>query len=385
MEYPHFKIYILNDGYVGKKDNWMHIEDLAKELGVECLTRKIGGGAKAGNINAALQQTQSEFITIFDADMAPYPEFLQKTMPYFVDNKLGFVQTPQFYKNYLTNDIAGGSWEQQEFFFGPVMKGKDMTNAAFICGTNVVIRRTALVEVGGMNETSIAEDFLTSLYIHKNGWKSKYLTDVLALGLAPEDLLAYYNQQLRWARGSLEILFAHNPFFFKHLSWAQRLQYLSSALYYFNGVIVLIDMIMPLFALFYALTPVAATTTSFALYFVPFMFLNLYTLYLASEARLTFRAISFSQSSWTLQLKALFAVLTKQNTSFKVTPKKQQKGNFLFLSYPHIIYCILGASAFAVGVYREGLSSSVAANAAWVMFNAIMFLPFISASFKKSN
>lgn len=385
IEYPHKTIYILNDSYIAGKKNWLDYEILAENLGVHCITRKTPGGAKAGNINNALNHTKGEIIVIFDADMAAYPNFLKKTIPYFADEKIGFVQTPQYYANHEKNQVTGGAWEQQEFFFGPVMKGKDTSNAAFICGTNVAIRRKALEEVGGMNEKSIAEDFLTSLYIHQKGWKSKYLTEVLAIGLAPEDLLSYYKQQLRWARGSLEILFSHNPFFMRRLAVMQKIQYLSSALYYFNGPIVFIDMIMPLLALFFALTPVSATTTSFALFFVPFMFLNLFTLYIASEGRLTFRAISFSQASWTLQLKALFAVLTRQKTAFAVTPKKQQHGNFLSLAYPHILYIILGVAAFITAIVREGISASVAANASWVVFNALIFMPYIHASFAKEK
>ncbi|MBA3724436.1 MAG: glycosyltransferase [Candidatus Levybacteria bacterium] len=385
MHYPNHTVYILNDGYVAKKENWQEIEKLADEIGVVCITRKKPGGAKAGNINNAMRQTTSDFIAIFDADMAPFPDFLQKVIPYFNDPKMGFVQTPQYYKNHEKNDITAGSWEQQELFFGPIMKGKDRNNASFICGTNVAIRKSAILEAGGMCETNIAEDFLTSLFIHQNGWKSKYLTEVFATGLAPEDLLSYYKQQLRWARGSLEILFSENPLFKSHLTIGQKLQYLSSSLYYFNGLIVAIDMLMPLAALFYSTTPVSASTTSFALYFVPFMFLNLYTLYVASAGRVTFRAISFSQSSWTLQLKALQAVLLRQKTTFAVTPKQMQGGNFRYLAYPHSIYILIGLFAVGIGIYREGVSASVSANTAWVIFNAVMFLPFINASFKKSS
>ncbi len=142
---------------------------------------------------------------------------------------------------------------------------------------------------------------------------------------------------------------------------------------------------MPLIALFYSITPVSASTTSFALYFFPFLFLNLYTLYVASAGRVTFRAISFSQSSWILQLKALQAVLLRQKTTFVVTPKQMQGGNFRYLSYPHIMYILIGLTAIGIGIYREGVSASVSANTAWVIFNAVMFLPFINASFKKSS
>src|SRR5690606_28145343 len=163
-------------------DNWREVEVMAENIGVNCITRKESGGAKAGNINNGLKCTDSELVAIFDADMVPHPDFLQKTVSYFQDPKVAFVQTPQYYKNAEVNDIASGAWEQQELFFGPIMEGKGKVNAAFICGTNVLIRKEALLSVGGMYEKNIAEDFLTSLFIHQKGWKSYYLKEVLAEG-----------------------------------------------------------------------------------------------------------------------------------------------------------------------------------------------------------
>jgi cellulose synthase (UDP-forming) len=385
QEYPNKKIFILNDGFVAKKDNWKDMEDLAKELHVECITRKKAHGAKAGNINNALKSTKGDLVVIFDADMVPYKDFLTKTVTYFVDKKVGFVQTPQYYSNHKRNEITSGSWEQQELFFGPIMVGKDNHNAAFICGTNVVIRREALLQVGGMCEDNIAEDFLTSQFIHRKGWTSHYLPEVFSEGLAPEDLLSYYKQQLRWARGSLEVLFTENPLFKKGMSFLQKLQYLSSGLYYLNGVVVLIDIIMPIVYLFSGIKPVATTTTSFALFFIPFMVINLYALYIASGKHITFRAISFSQSSFVLQIQALVSILLRRQMSFSVTSKQELSGNFLYLAIPHIAYLVIGVCAIYIGISREGLNPSIMTNIAWFVFNVILFIPFIKASYNWPN
>jgi cellulose synthase (UDP-forming) len=386
MDYPNSKVYLLNDGFVAKKDNWKDVEKVAKELEIGCITRRIKGGAKAGNINHALQKTKGEIVVIFDADMVPKNEFLKKLIPYFKDKNVGFVQSPQYYKNWQNNTITAGAWAQQEFFFGPIMKGKEKYNASFICGTNFAIRRTALMEVGGMQENNIAEDFLTSLLVHAKGWKSYYVNEVLCEGLAPEDMLSYYKQQLRWARGSLEIVFTkNNPFFHKGLNWHQKLEYLSSAMYYFNGLIMLIDLIMPIIFLFFGIRPVAASSTSFALFFVPFIFLNLYTLRLASANQITFRALSFTQSSWTLQLLALRSILLKQNMKFEVTSKRALTGNYLNLAYPHIAYISLGLMGSITAILREGLNSSVITNIAWFGVNVALFLPFIFAAYNPES
>jgi len=380
MNYLYKKIYILNDGLVAKKDNWKDIERLAKKLGVNCITREIPGGAKAGNINNALRQTNSEMVLIFDADMVPNRNFLTKTIPYFVDPNVGFVQTPQYYENFGENAITSGAWDQQKFFFGPIMRGKDKSNAAFVCGTNVVLRRTALEGVGGMVENNIAEDFLTSLFIHQQGWVSHYYPGVLAKGLAPLDLLSYYKQQFRWARGSLQVLLGDNPLLKKGLTWGQKIQYLSSTLYYFNGLIVLIDISMPLLYLYFGIQPVAVSTASFAVYFLPFMLLNLYTLNLASAADISFKTFSFSYSSWYLQLTALISVLTGKKVGFSITPKQAQGGNFIGLAIPHITYIVLAFLGTIVAIDRERFNPSVATNLAWVLFNSALFMPYILAA-----
>lgn len=383
-KYRSKRVYILNDSYVAGKENWQEYEALAQEMGIECITRTQPGGAKAGNINNALRQTDGELVAIFDADMCPEDDFFAKTVPHFSDKKVGFVQTPQYYANHAENLITTSSWEQQEFFFGPIMRGKNDSNAAFICGTNVVIRRTALEEVGGMNETSIAEDFLTSLFIHEKGWKSIYVPEVLAQGLAPEDMLSYYKQQLRWARGSLEVLFTYNPIFSRRLTWAQKLEYLSSALYYCGGVVVLIDALIPLFFLWFDITPIETATTVFALYFLPFMITVVYSLHLISGKAMTLRAISFTQSSWFLQIQALLSAITGKKMAFAVTSKKAIDGNFLSLAAPHLLYILLAFIGFGIALYREGVSPAVVTNISWVLLNIFLFVPFIYSAIPAS-
>lgn len=384
MDYPHLNVYLLNDGLVAKQDNWYEIELLAKELGITAITRLIPGGAKAGNINNALSQTSSKYIAIFDADHVPHTDFLKKTMGYFINSKMGFVQTPQFYKNQATNKITQTAWDQQTLFFGPIMSGKNRLNSAFMCGTNMVISREALVEAGGMCEFNIAEDFLTSLFVHAKGWSSIYIPKVLSEGLAPEDFLSYYKQQFRWTRGSLEVIFKYNPLFMRGLSWAQRFQYLISASYYLSGIVVLIDMLLPIVFLFTGIMVIHTSTMALALIFLPYIVLNLYTLQKSSNFSYNFTAISFSLSAFYLQLRAIVAVLLNQKTSFAVTPKQQQEGNFLYLAAPHLAYIAVAIVGLGVGLLREGFSAGLVANLSWVIVNAAIFFPFIRASLPHS-
>lgn len=380
MDYPNHHVYLLNDGYVAKKADWKKIDNLADELGITSITRREAGGAKAGNINNALKETTSPYFVVFDADHVPHTNFLKETMGYFVDNKMGFVQTPQYYKNQNTNAIAQTAWDQQTLFFGPIMNGKNRTNSAFMCGTNMVVSRKAITEAGGMCEFNIAEDFLTSLFIHNKGWNSVYVPKVLAEGLAPEDFLSYYKQQYRWTRGSLEVIFKYNPLFMRGLKWPQRFQYIVSASYYLSGLIVLLNLILPVLFLFTGLTAITTATMALAMVFLPYIFLNLYVLQKSSGHSFTFAAVSYSISSFFLQIRAVIAVLLNQKTSFAVTPKSQQQGNFAYLVIPHFIYIAIAMIGLAIGLSREGFSASLLANFSWVAVNVSLFLLFIRAA-----
>lgn len=382
MDYPaqNFSVYILNDGFVANKDNWQEVEDMAKRLGIGCITRRTPGGAKAGNINNAMRQTNNPFVVVFDADHVPKPVFLRKVMGYFTDPLMGFVQTPQFYNNQHESTVAQTAWDQQALFFGPIMRGKNRLDAAFMCGTNMAIRRAAIDQAGGMCETSIAEDFLTSLFIHEKGWKSHYVHEVLAEGLAPEDFLSYYKQQFRWTRGSLEVVLRHNPLFMKGMKFGQKMQYLLSSGYYLTGLVVLIDALLPIIFFFTGLTAIKTSTMWLAIVFLPYIALTLAMLQRSSNFTYTFHALSFSISSFYLQVHAFISALLGKKVSFAVTSKTAIQGNFLKFAIPHLAYIALAIGGMVFAYLREGFSAALAANASWAIVNIVTFLPFIAAA-----
>lgn len=380
MRHPDVHVFILNDGFVAGKENWRDMELLAERLGVTCITRTIPGGAKAGNINNALKFSTSPLIACFDADHVPHTDFLAKTVPYFGDPNMGFVQTPQFYKNYDNNYLTRGSWEQQELFYGAICKGKNRLNAVTMCGTNMVIRRTALEEVGGMCTESIAEDFITGLMIHNNGYRSVYVPEVLAEGLATEDLLSYSKQQFRWARGALDVIFRWNPLFMRGLTVAQKIQYLSSSSFYISGVVILLDALLPIIFFYTGMVPLHISGMLLASIFLPYFFWTLYSIQRSSNFTFTFSSIGFSMGSFPIHLRALASAATFRKSSFGITEKYGLKGNFLPLVKWHIAYIAVAIIGIPVALLREGVSASLLNNAAWALLNSIVFIPFIRAA-----
>lgn len=380
LSYKFKNIYILNDGFVCGYEGWEDVYNLAKDEGIGCITRQVPGGAKAGNINNALANTDGELIAVFDADHIPNLNFLDKTVPYFVDQKVGFVQSPQYYKNFLNNSVTLGSAEQQELFFGPIMNGKNALNSAFMCGTNMILRRRMLDQVDGLCETNIAEDFMTSLLVHQRGWKSIYVPEILAKGLAPEDFLSYCKQQFRWARGSMEILFWFNPIFSKTLTFAQKLNYFISASYYLSGIVVIINLITPITYLVFGLEPLHSSSMILPALFLPYIILSALILNMSTNSGYTFKALAFSNGSFWIFCKALFSVIFKQKNSFEVTSKQKISGNFVMLVWPHILYFIVGFFALGFSIHKSGFTPAFVTNASWVLFNMITFMPFIWAA-----
>lgn len=384
MNYPKFTVYVLNDGFVAKKENWKEIEDTTLRLGARCITRTKPGGAKAGNINNAVRQTLSPFFAVFDADHIPHEDFLQKTMGYFGDPRMGYVQSPQYYKNADVNAVTKGSWEQQALFFGAICKGKNRLNAVTMCGTNMVIRREAIEEVGGICDYSIAEDFVTGVMLHEKGWKSCYVPEVLAEGLAPEDFLSYYKQQFRWARGSMDVLFKHGFLFKGGLTWKQKVQYLSSVSYFLSGLVVLMNALIPVIFLYTGLVPLNITTMALASIFLPYIFVTIFTLQASANFSYSFKSLAFSMAGFHIHISALWANIIGKKSGFSVTSKRAISGNFVNLVIPHFLYILLVIGGIAVAIMRGGISASVITNFAWAFLNIAIFMEFIGAALPQS-
>jgi cellulose synthase (UDP-forming) len=157
IRYPH-ETYILDDG------DRPAMRQAAAELGIGYITRgrewkDRPRHAKAGNINNALMETTGEFLLILDADMVPRPEILDRTLGYFLDDGVALVQTPQVFSNVATGDPLGS---QAPLFYGPIQEGKDGWNAAFFCGSNAVLRREALMQLGIVGYVKAADRAVVS-------------------------------------------------------------------------------------------------------------------------------------------------------------------------------------------------------------------------------
>jgi len=225
LDYPHVRVHVLDDG----ARDWLRDECAIR--GVNYIRRPDRAHAKAGNINHALTVTHADLVLVFDADFVAQRDFLQRTVGFFRDERVGLVQVPHHFFNtdpvQANLGVFQNHADDQEFFFTDIMPARDAWGVAFSCGSNSLARRTALNSIGGIPTDSITEDILTSIVLLQNGWKTVYLNERLARGLAPEGLSAMYTQRTRWARGGIQLLFlAIGPLRAHGLSLTQRVFFL---------------------------------------------------------------------------------------------------------------------------------------------------------------
>jgi cellulose synthase (UDP-forming) len=308
------RVTLLDDG--GRPE----MADLARRHGVGYIAREGSRGAKAGNVNEALAYVDAPYVAVLDCDHVPHPAFLEVCLAGFDDERVAFVQTPQHYANHRRGGVAAASWEQQELFFGTIARGRDRLGAMFCCGTNVVFRREALDAVGGFSLDSLTEDFELSVRLHERGWQTRYVPEVVASGLGPEDMASYVSQQLRWARGCLSTL---PRVVASRLPWRLRLQYLLSAAYWLTGWTLLVYMTFPIVRILTGEQPIAVSSPeSFLVHWGPYFLASMVTVGLAAGGRYRFSAFALMSASFWIHVVASLLTLARRKGSFAVTPKQ---------------------------------------------------------------
>jgi cellulose synthase (UDP-forming) len=233
LNYPNLKVYVLDDRKEHEK------KELAEKYGFNYLIRPNNNFKKAGNLRNGFENSDGDFILILDADFQPNSNFLDHTLPYFKDESIAIVQTPQAFKYNNKKGLEQGTANIQDFFYNIVQTSRNTFDAAMCVGTNGVYRRSALAEIGGNVLIEHSEDLWTGFALTKNGYKIKFLPIELSFGTCPDDIYSYFKQQTRWCQGSTSLV-TSGFFWGAKISFMQRLSYLSGFLFYLYSANLLI-------------------------------------------------------------------------------------------------------------------------------------------------
>lgn len=307
---------------------------------------------KGGNHNSWYEVSGNDYdiVAQIDTDFVPKKSFLTKTLGYFRDPKVAFVGTPQIYGNVGESLIARGAAEQQYSFYGPVLRGLSGMGMNLLIGANHVIRVKALKEVDHYT-AHITEDLITGMKLHARGYKSVYVREALAIGEGPSTWEAYFNQQMRWAYGCMDILFHHSPKFFKRMGFRRSVYYFFLQQHYFSGIAMALSIL--LLSLYFAFGIRAADidlVKFLGFYSVIILvgwlmsnWLQRYHVYRKKEEELLLAGKIIGIASWPIWFLAFLSILRGKRLNYKVTPKGEDGKSVTTLKVfiPHIIFGVL--------------------------------------------
>ncbi len=374
-------ICILDDG---RRDEF---REFAQSVGVTYLTRSDNMHAKAGNINRALTQTTGEYVAIFDCDHIPARSFLQLTMGWFLrDPNLAMLQTPHHFLSPDPFERNLGTFRrvpnEGELFYGLIQDGNDLWNATFFCGSCAVMRRTALLDVGGVAVETVTEDAHTALKMHRKGYNTAYISIPQAAGLATESLSAHVGQRIRWARGMAQIFRLDNPMLGKGLSLMQRLCYSNAMLHFFYGLPRMIFLLAPLSYMFFQAHIINAEALAIAAYALPHLaHANLTNSRIQGAYRHSFWAELYESTlAWYIFRPTLLALIKPKEGKFNVTAKGGLiKEEFLDwqISAPYLTMLTLNVAGLLIGFVRlfwwnSFEAQTVMLNMMWTVYNLVI-------------
>ncbi len=178
----------------------------AAGLPIEYIHRSNRQGYKAGALQNGLKTATGEIVAIFDADFVPPADFLQRTVHFFADPKVGMVQTRWTYLNRHYNVLT----EVQAM----LLDGHFVLEHVARCGgglffnfngTAGILRRAMIEDAGGWQHDTLTEDSDLSYRAQLKGWKFVYVPTVECPSELPVETYGFQVQQSRWAKGLTQV------------------------------------------------------------------------------------------------------------------------------------------------------------------------------------
>lgn len=199
------------------------------------------GAAKAGNLNSAMALIARdfgdvEFVETRDSDdEVGSIDFLRATLGQLqFDERLAYVQTIK--EAQVSN---GDPFNNREsMFYRGQMLTRNAANAVFPCGSGLMWRRSALIDIGGFPTWNLVEDLQSGVEALRRGWHGLYLPIVGAVAQhSPEDLPNVYKQRGTWALDTVRLMLWGD---LRGLGLRQRLHFYGMLLDYFHAFAIMI-------------------------------------------------------------------------------------------------------------------------------------------------
>ena len=331
------QIIVLDDG------NREWLAGMCDELGIEYRTRVSRLGGRASQLNQVIGTLSADFVVVLDPDQVVDRDFIGRVLPHFDDAAVALVQTPRdsFNSDSFEHVSAGKSRIAEQNLFQRLLgTGRNRWNAAAWTGGGAILRRTALDTVDGIADGGAEAQTLTSIRLHRHGWRTVQHNEVLARGRAANDAAEYYDARSAECAAAMQAFRGERFLTGRGLTLPQRLSYLASLVGQLDGWATLGYLVLPALALLFALTPATGPVGIFAA-----LFALLFVVRLVATQSLSRGQAPRSQAT-------LFAVLrmsaTLRATSTLVTgriPARPSRSDATPMRVPVLLWALVGLNA----------------------------------------
>ncbi len=321
------------------------IQALADSTGATYLAQPEETGDKLSNINQSLSQTHGELIAIFEVDRPAARDLLKMTIGWFVhDTKLAMVQTPG------------------HFLAPPPSKRIDLIfDKPELIGSCSLIRRSALLEVGGVNSGPVTARSHTALNLQAEGYNTAYFSlTARSHGFRAKQITSFQQQPLP----VVEAFQIDHPFGDRSLLWKQRLEYLKDMLEFYDLVPRLIFLVAPLTYLLFDAHIIDTSAAVLVAYTLPLLVhAHIIQQRLARKDRFSVMTdMRETALAWYILVLTTFAVIRAELSSFRNALKGKFADPDLTFNWqvviPYATLVILTMAGLMVGVRRLPLLES---------------------------
>lgn len=314
---------------------------------------------KHGNYNAwlsAVGYDRYDVVVSFDPDHVPEPQYLRRTVGYFEDPSIAFVQAPQVYYNQQASWIARGAAEETYDYYSAHQMASYGLGHPIVVGSHTAHRIAALKEVGGYAAHD-ADDLLITLLYRSAGWGGVYVPEALAVGLTPASWYGYMRQQARWTRSVLDIKIRELRGMATRLPVVDRLLGVLHGIFYLRPLTIPLAYLLLIYLLSLpelpgflwprSLAVLAGLAGFFALIGT---FRQRFYLDPERERGLHWRAAVLQFAKWPAQVIAIWQLIRNVRVGYAVTLKVGAASQRELVLWPHLLFALLFVEAWLLGV-----------------------------------
>lgn len=208
LDYPNYEILVVNDGSSdGTANSALAVARTSARVPVRVITKPNGG--KADALNVGMSRARGEFILNMDGDAKLSRNALRACLPHFDDPRVAAVAGNI---KVINRENTLTQLQALEYVEGLAMVRQAQSLGRMvniIPGPLGMFRRSALIEAGGYDHDTFAEDCDLTLKLLMRGWHVVYEQKAVALVESPSRWLDLLKQRYRWTRGILQAVRKH--------------------------------------------------------------------------------------------------------------------------------------------------------------------------------